>query len=113
MLDCVLEGKLQIREFARIAQNYAVRVSDFVRKPSFGLNSQAPPVRETLIERKRDAVEPVPGGGMPYGVVAVRVFYKTQSQLSVSTWRLIKRLQSSRPIWQTNHASKHETDSAS
>ena len=48
---------MQIREFARIAQNYAVRVSDFVRQLSFALNSQAPPVRETLIERKRPAPE--------------------------------------------------------
>ena len=48
---------MQIRAFARFAQNYAVPVSDFVRQPSFALNSQAPPVRETLIERKRPAPE--------------------------------------------------------
>ena len=32
---------MQITEFARIAQIYAVRVSDFVRQPSFALNSLA------------------------------------------------------------------------
>ncbi len=31
-LGCVLEGKMQIRPFARFAQNNAVPVSDFVRK---------------------------------------------------------------------------------
>jgi hypothetical protein len=32
---------MKIREFALFAQNYAVRVSDFVRQPSFALNSLA------------------------------------------------------------------------
>ena len=32
---------MQTRAFARIAQNYAVRVSDFVRQPLFALNSFA------------------------------------------------------------------------
>ena len=31
-LGCALEGKLQIGEFARFAHNYAVRLSEFVRK---------------------------------------------------------------------------------
>jgi hypothetical protein len=31
-LGCALKEKMQIRQFARITQNYAVRVSDFVRK---------------------------------------------------------------------------------
>ena len=31
-LGCALKGKMQIRRFARIAQNYAVPVSEFVRK---------------------------------------------------------------------------------
>ena len=30
---------MQIRAFARFAQNYAVRVSEFVRQPSLALNS--------------------------------------------------------------------------
>src|ERR1700730_7360113 len=30
-MPCALEGKCKIRQFARIAQNYAVRVSEIVR----------------------------------------------------------------------------------
>src|SRR5258705_13426648 len=36
---CALKGKLQIRAFARFAQNYAVRVSDFVRKQLAGFTA--------------------------------------------------------------------------
>jgi len=34
-LDCALQVKVQISEFARIAQNYAVRLSEIVRTDPF------------------------------------------------------------------------------
>src|SRR5262249_10275472 len=38
-LDCALRGEIQISQFARIAQNNAVRLSEIVRKESEWLNS--------------------------------------------------------------------------
>jgi hypothetical protein len=40
-VGCALKGEMQIAQFAGIAQNYAVRVSDFVRQPFFAVNSLA------------------------------------------------------------------------
>jgi len=49
-LDCALEGKLQISRFARTAQNYAVRVSEFVRNKTFFLS----PYPKTQFFRDRE-----------------------------------------------------------
>ena len=40
--DCAVEGKMQIDQFARTVRNYAVRVSEFVRKkPDGNVNALA------------------------------------------------------------------------
>ena len=50
---------MQISRFALIAQNYAVRVSDFVRQSSFALNSLAS-ARETTASHARVFLGQIP-----------------------------------------------------
>src|SRR5213596_117878 len=58
---CALEAKIQIRQFARIAQNYAVPVSEFVRKNKCSRSRRLPSdqsnIRRMLFPRHQIAPE--------------------------------------------------------